>query len=221
MLWHATEFHAIFPRRQLSSPSRRVDKLANEVLAIAIAGLINLGFYVIQLALYRWERNKGYVGPRETSQVSIADPTQTRNFLALEDYYAGRWGDTIGLTAMNIGVGGVLYDELQFVFWMPIPSVFAIALSIGYYNYCRSTNKNDWTFTRGKITWAGVAHLVYIFYQVSVGALGVGLLASGKFDTFIIVALAGGLFYLLTFTLDVRAGKHGLNRRRPGSEAAT
>ena len=68
----------------------------------------------------------------------------------------------------------VLLDDLQFGFWMPIVSVFGVALSIGYYSYCRSANKNDWTFTLGKITWAGVAHLVYIFYQVSVGAVGVG-----------------------------------------------
>ena len=215
MLWHATQFHANSPRIQLHAPSRRVDKLANEVLAIAIAGFLNLGFYLIQLALYRWERNKGYGAPQG------ANPHQTRRFLAPQDYYAGKWGDPIGLTVMNIGVGMVLLYDLQFVFWMPIVSVFGVALGIGYYNYCRSANKNDWTFTRGKITWAGVAHLVYIFYQVSVGAVGVGFLASGRFDTFIVVALGGGLFYLFAFILDVRAGKHDFSWRRAGSQAAT
>ena len=189
--------------------------MANEVLAIAIAGLLNLGLYLIQLGLYRWERNKGYVVPQG------ADSPQTRKFLAPQDYYAGSWGDSIGLTMMNIGVGGVLFEELQLVFWMAIPPVLGVAMSTGYYNYCRATNKNDWTFTRGKITRAGAVHLVYIFCEVSVGAIGVGFLASGRFDTFIIVALAGGLFYLLTFILDVRAGNHSGNRRQPGSEAAT
>ena len=122
---------------------------------------------------------------------------------------------------MNIGVGGVFFEELQFVLWMAIPPVLAVAMSIGYHKFCRSTNKNDWTFTRGKITWAGVVHLVYIFYQVSVGAIVVGFLASGRFDTFIIVGLVGGLFYLVTFTFDVRAGNHDFNWRWAGSGAAT
>ena len=189
--------------------------MANEVLAMVIAGLLNLAFYLSQLALYRWERNKGYVVPLG------ANPLPIRKFLALQDYYAGRWGDTIGLTVMNIGVGGLFVEELQFVFWMAIPPVVAVAMSIGYYYHCRLTNKNDWTFTGGKLTRAGVVHLVYVFYQVSVGAIGVGFLASGRFDTFIFVALAGGLFYLLTFFLDVRAGNHGFNWTRARGGAAS
>ncbi len=173
------------------------------MLAATIAGLLNLGFHFIQLALYHWERRKGYLVTQGAS------PGQIRKFLAPHDYYAGKWGDTIGLTMMNIGVGWVFFNETQFLFWMAIPFVFAVATSIGYYNYCRLANKNDWTFTRGKITRAGVVHLMYIFYGVTVGTIGIGFLASGRLDAFMIAGLAGALFYLLTVIFDVRAGHHG------------
>lgn len=187
--------------------------MANEVLAIA--GFLNLVFCISQFALYLWERNKGYVAS------PIANTLPIRKFLAPQDYCAGKWGGTIGLTVMNIGVGGIFFEELQFAFWMAIPPVLAVALSFGYYHHCRLTNKNDWTFTGGKLTRAGAVHLVYIVYQVSVGAIGVGFLTNGRFDTFMLVGLAGGLFYLLTFFLDVRIGNHGFNGVRPRGEPAT
>ena len=176
--------------------------MANEVLSIAIAGLINLAFCLFQFALYLWERNKGHILFLEVN------PLPVRKFLAPQDYYAGKWGGVIGLTVMNVGVGGLFFGELRFVFWMAAPLFIAAAMSIGYYYHCRLNNKNDWTFTAGRLTRAGRVHLVYVFYQVSVGAIGVGFLAGGRFDSFVILGLVGGLFYLLTFFLDVWAGNH-------------
>lgn len=73
---------------------------------------------------------------------------------------------------------------------------------------------DDWSFTLGELTCAGLFHLVYIFFGSSVAACGIGFLASGNFGNYLLVALGGGGVYLLTFALDLRAGRHAAHRNK-------
>ncbi len=108
-------------------------------------------------------------------------------------YYTGSIGDVIGLT---------------------VAPAFGLAVCWGYYRYSKSVGMDDWSFTLGELTHAGRFHLVYIFFGSSVAACGIGFLASGNFGTYLLVALGGGGFYLVTFALDWRVGHYTAHREK-------
>ena len=175
--------------------------MAPEIIAILISALSNFLMYSIQLLLYVWDQGKTPIS-NDTGDV------QKNKLLAPHDYLSGKLGDTFGLTAICIGVGHVFFEEPHFLIWMVFCFVFSLAISCGYLNYCRLVDKNDWSFTRGKLTLSGWYHLLYIFFGVSVSSIGIGFIIMGKTDKWILLALAGGIFYLLTVVIDIRAGRH-------------
>ncbi|PKB68774.1 MAG: hypothetical protein BZY81_00735 [SAR202 cluster bacterium Io17-Chloro-G4] len=109
---------------------------------------------------------------------------------------------------MSVGVGNAFLDDLRFTSWMSLAPALGLTVCWGYYRYCRYAGVNDWGFSGGALTIAGRFHLVYIFFGVSVAGAGIGFLASGNFDPYLLAAVAGGIFYLLAFALDLRAGHH-------------
>ena len=169
--------------------------MTGELAAALISALFNFGLYSAQLGLYFWEASRRSRRGKE-------------RLLAPYEYYSGSLGDTIGLTILTVGVGNAFFEDLRFFSWMTLAPAFGLAVCLGYFRYSKSAGVNDWGFTGGELTRAGHFHLVYIFFGASVAASGIGFLANGNFGTYLLAALAGGIFYLLTFALDIRAGHH-------------
>lgn len=181
--------------------------MTGELAAALISALLNLGLYSAQLGLFLWEKGQRSRHGEE-------------RLFAPYEYYTGSVGDTIGLTILAVGVGNTFFDDLRFLTWITLAPAFGLAVCWGYYRYSKSVGLNDWSFTGGELTFAGRFHLVYIFFGVSIAASGVGFLASGNFSPYSLVALGGGILYLLTFALDVRAGHHRTFSRPTGAVSA-
>ncbi len=169
--------------------------MTGELAAALISALLNLGLYSAQLGLYFWERS------RRSRQGK-------RRLFAPYEYYTGSVGDPIGLTILTVGVGNAFFDDLRFFSWISLAPALGLAVCWGYFRYNKSAGVNDWSFTGGELTSAGRFHLVYIFFGVSVAGSGIGFLASGNLGSYLLAAIGGGILYLLTFALDIRAGHH-------------
>ena len=177
--------------------------MSGELAAALIGALLNLGLYSAQIGLYYWE------GGRRSRQGE--EP-----LFAPYQYCTGNVGDVIGLTVLSAGVASAFFNDLRFTSWITLAPALGLAVCWGYFVYSKSAGLNDWSFAAGKLTRAGRFHLVYIFFGVSVAGSGIGFLASGNFGPYLLVALGGGLLYLLAFAWDLRAGHHHGNRHNPG-----
>ena len=181
--------------------------MTGELAASLISATLNLGLYSAQLGLYLWEESRRSRRGKE-------------RLFAPYEYYAGSVGDTIGLTIVTVGVGNNFFDDLRFLSWITLAPALGLAVCWGYHRYSEALGLNDWSFTEGQLTSAGRFHLVYIFFGVSVAASGIGFLASGNLGPYSLSALGGGILYLLTFALDLRAGHHRILGRTNDSGAA-
>ncbi len=178
----------------------------DESAAAAAAVLINAAFMGANLAVHRWESRRAWFVERRRE---LGSPRLLGPF----GYYSGRYGNTVAVTAINVGVALAVLGQLRFEPWMLVCALAGPIVAAGYFFHCNRVRKIDWTFLGDRITLGGQLHLVYVAVEVGAGALGIGLAAANGLNPHLLTAVSGGALYLCLVGLDIRSGNHRRPRR--------
>lgn len=174
------------------------------VLAVAV----NWNFWAVMFFVQEWESNTGRIPAR--SPHNPKDPVE--GFLYMQDFFTIKWGDTIGISAVDFGVIAVLQNvwPLPFAGILACVLVGVVVTSLAHRLWMGQLHKPDAGYpAAGVVSIFGRVHLLYFFVQITIGAIGlwlVGLMILGQFpwSSVAVVGLGGGFFYLLTWLADMK-----------------
>ena len=171
------------------------------IVALCNINLWVFGMYFVQV----WESETGRIPPRKKwNPERPAD-----SFPYLEDYHTGSWGDLIGLSLINFAVAGTLFSQ-GFSQWMIFCVGFGVVATIVFDQVVRKAGRrrSDWKCVDNRLTWAGKAHDVYFFGQMTsaVIALVLALVTRQMTGPMITIGLVGGALYIIPSIIDHRRG---------------
>lgn len=133
-------------------------------------------------------------------------PGTNQRFLYIQDFWTMTWGDGIGvLLIANAFVHLVIKDITNL--WWSLPII--VVSGLGFLDMCLGKgHKPDYGFPDiGKVSSAGILHLLYFGVGVAASVMCVWNLITGDLRGPVMwVAFAGGVFYIGCFILEVRSG---------------
>lgn len=167
----------------------------------------NLAALFLMRGVQEWEARTGRISPRRPFNAG----NRAAGFLYLQDYYTTMYGDYVGLSAMVFGVAWLAQDQFPSIFVVIGCLIFALAFTAGsHLAWLGPRHSPDAGYPEtGKVSWMGRVHLVYFCFQLTLAPLGiwmVGTMIEGShpWSLAAAVGLAGGLFYVLMWIVDIK-----------------
>ncbi|MFZ1720825.1 MAG: hypothetical protein WAU28_05810 [Candidatus Moraniibacteriota bacterium] len=164
--------------------------------------LVNILFWLGIILLQQWEFRTKRIPERKKWSRTRPD----ESFLYLQDWYAGNFGDLLGLSCLVWAFGA------NRVHWsgefLLVAFAIGLAVTILLHFFWKSVRPNSGYPVQGEISLSGRAHLLYVFIHISIALSLFFNILIGVAGTLTLIATACGvILYGVSLLWDVHGGK--------------